>query len=432
MVKEAISRPEKIVSSIFKSGAQIFVKIKQPTVVAVAGSVGKTSTKLMLRDILKTEKKVSCMDDSYNNGLGLYLSVFEIKVPKNNRSILSWAKLILVMLSRFITHKPEILIVEYGIDAPGDMDEMIGFIRPDVSILTAVTPEHMEFLRDLDTVGKEETKILKAARNLAIVNHQDVSEKYLKNLDIVKYGSATSKGQYKIKEWTRKGAVVDFTLDDWVLENVEVQFVSEALIRQMSGAALAAKRLTVSETAIKSALGYLEPAASRMKLFPGIKDSVIIDDSTNFSPDAGVEALKSLKRLPAKKHIAILGNMHELGEYLEKGYSDVAKEFTGIDTLLLVGDLSPKIFGELAKEQGFEEGLNLFKFDSSVKAGVFARDTLDLDKAAILTKGPFGGWFLEEATKRLLQNPSDATKLTRQSEFWQKKKQAHFGEDFNL
>ena len=54
--------------------------------------------------------------------------------------------------------------------------------------------------------------------------------------------------------------------------------------------------------------------------------------------------LQTLKRLPAKRHIGVIGNMHELGEFAEQGYAEVAAEFAGLDILVLVGDLSPKIF----------------------------------------------------------------------------------------
>ncbi len=54
-----------------------------------------------------------------------------------------------------------------------------------------------------------------------------------------------------------------------------------------------------------------------MRLFEGINGSTIIDDTINFSPKAGIEALKVLKRLPGR-HVAVLGNMHELGEYEKK------------------------------------------------------------------------------------------------------------------
>ena len=425
------SRSHQLVAGTVKHLAQFYVKLKKPTVVAVAGSVGKTSTKLMLAHLL-SGRRVSYMDDSYNNGLGLYLSVFEQKIPTNLKSPIEWSKTIARCLARFASQRPEILIVEYGIDHLGDMDDMVAFIRPDVSLLTAVTPEHMEYMKTIDQVGEEETKILRDAKKYGVYNAADVAAKYIEPIqtDLVSYGNKPSHtARYEIKEWLATGAVVDFTFDDQTLAGIHVKFISEPLIRQLTGAALTAAKLGVPASEIANLLASATPAASRMRLFDGKNDSNIIDDTTNFSPDAGVEALKALKRLPAKRRIAILGNMHELGEYADKGFSDVAKEFGGVDILVLVGDLSKEKFGPLAMKKGFVEEKNLFYYDTSVEAGIAFRDKVAKGDM-VLVKGPFGGFYLEEAVKKLLKNASDSQYLTRQSEFWQAKKQEHFGEKY--
>jgi UDP-N-acetylmuramyl pentapeptide synthase len=372
------------------------------------------------------------MDDSYNNGLGLYLSVFELKIPTKLTSPFAWLGIITKALAAFTRRGPNILILEYGIDHPGDIDEMVAFVRPDISILTAVTPEHMEFMKTLDGVAEEETKILIAAKKFAVYNDNDIDQKYIPTTEapLYAYGSDTSlPASYAITSWQKRGTSVSFTLDGTSYADTPVRFISEPLIRQLSGAALIAKLLGVSDDAIRTGLKTATPAASRMRLFDGLNDSIIIDDTTNFSPDAGVEALKALKRLPANRHIAVLGNMHELGEYAEKGYSDVAQEFKDLDTIVLVGDLSPQLFGPLAIKAGFIEGETLFSYDTSVAAGIALRDMLTADDI-VLVKGPFGGFYLEETVKKLLKNQADSAHLTRQSDFWQEKKRRLFGDAF--
>lgn len=431
-MSSSASSSYRIIAAIIKKLAQAYVKTKKPTVIAVAGSVGKTSTKLMLAYALQS-KKVSCMDDSYNNGLGLYLSVFELKVPTRLTSPLAWIGIITKIIGKFFVSSPHILILEYGIDHPGDMDDMVNFIQPDISILTAVTPEHMEYMKTLDGVANEETKILKAAKRFAVYNSNDIDTKYIPATDapLYAYGSDTSlPASYSITSWEKRGARVSFTINGTAFTDVPVKFISEPLIRQLSGAGLIAKLLDVTDKDIRKGLEVATPAASRMRLFSGIHNSVIIDDTTNFSPDAGIESLKALKRLPATRHIAILGNMHELGEYAEKGYADVAKEFTDIDILVLVGDLSPEKFSPLAESMGFIEDETLFTYPTSVDAGIAFRQRLAADDI-VLVKGPFGGFYLEETVKKLLKDRNDEQHLTRQSEFWQAKKQQLFGDKYS-
>lgn len=423
------SLPQRIISSAFYHLARGYVHTKHPLVIAVGGSVGKTSTKLALAELLATEKKVSYMDDSYNNGLGLYLSVFNQKVPTNALSPLGWAKVFTRSLAQFTKAGPDILILEYGIDHPGDMDDMVSFIRPDIGFLTAVTPEHMEYMKTIELVGEEEVKILSSARQFGIVNSVDVENRFLNGLTIplYHYGEQGSDASYNVSSWTNKGALVDFQLEEVRLKDTLVHFISEPLIRQLTGAALLAKKLGVSPESIRRGLETVQPAASRMRLFEGKQESVIIDDTTNFSPNAGIEALKSLKRLEANRHIAILGNMHELGDYADRGFHEVANEFEGLDMIILVGDISVEHFLPLATVQGFVKDKTIFVRPDAPSAGIFLRDQLQRNDA-VLVKGPFGGYYLEEAVKKLLKNPTDSQYLTRQSDFWQRKKRQQFGD----
>ncbi|MEO5949378.1 MAG: Mur ligase family protein [Candidatus Saccharimonas sp.] len=417
-----------IVTKTFRSLAQQYVRLHKPTVITTGGSIGKTSTKLMLAKVLETQKKVSYMDDSYNTGLGLYLSVFQLKVPRNS-SIVGWVGKLIQACWRLLFTHPEILIIEYGIDGVGDMDEMLSFIRPDISVLTAVTPEHMEFLKTIDTVGLEEVKILQGAKQLAVVNAVDVDAKYLADVQttLVRYGREGDEAMYHVKEWASTGPAVEFIIDGKRVEVVDMHVISDALIRQLSGVLLVASRLGIDVTTLGPALARLRPAAGRMNVLHGIHESNLIDDTANFSPVAGVAALTTLKRMPALRHIAVIGNMHELGDFAKEGYEQVAQEFTGLDTLILVGDLSTQWFKPLALQQGFIEGTNLFVQPDSLTAGKWLRDEYVQSGDIILAKGPFGGWYLEETVRLLLRDPQDAQYLTRQSEFWYAKKAAHFG-----
>jgi len=427
------SKTTSIVTSLLKMLAKSYVKIKNPKVIAVAGSVGKTSTKLFISKILASERNTSYMDDSYNSGVGLYLSIFKQKVPTQLNSIPSWIVLLLKSLSLFFKKGPELLVIEYGIDHIGEMKEFIDFIAPDISVITAVCPEHMEFLKTLDIVAREELSLIKATKQFSIINNLDIDHKYTKDIKgkIYRYGDINSEATYKITNWETDGSIVTFNINETIFKDIKIKLISEPLIRQLAGAMLLAILLDLSDKSIREAIEQIEPAASRMMLLNGVHGSIVIDDTTNFSPLAGIEALKALKRIPGNRKIAILGNMHELGEYKDKGFKDVSEYFKeGIDLLMLVGELSIEKFGPYAKEHGFIKDKNLFYFNDAISAGIQVRDHIAKKDDVILVKGPFGGYYLEETVKKLLKNPSDSAKLTRQSEFWIQKKIDHFGQSF--
>lgn len=431
MVAETKSTQLRIAEQVFRLLAKAYIAIHRPEIVAVGGSVGKTSTKLMLAKFLEAEKKVSYMDDSYNNGIGLYLSVFERKVPSRGGAS-AWIGVLVKALGHFFRHR-DIIVLEYGIDNPGDMDEMVQFARPDAAILTAVTPEHMEFLKTIDIVGEEETKIIKACKKFGVINTIDVDAKYTEAIKTVwySYGTEGADASYVVKQRTAESTKVDFDLEGEILKDQKTILVADALIRQMTGALLMAKKMGISDKALQEVIPRILPAASRMHPLKGIKGSMLIDDSANFSPVAGVMALKTLKQVPATRRIAILGNMHELGDFIDEGYAQVGQEFEGVDILVLVGELSIEHFGRIAQAGGFEDGKNLYNFINSIEAGVFVRDNVVKEGDVVLIKGPFGGYYLEEATKKLLANPDDKKYVTRQSDFWDRKKRAHFGAAFD-
>lgn len=421
----------RIVEGFFRGLAKSYIVIHRPKIVVTAGSVGKTSTKLTLAKLLASEKNISFMDDSYNYGLGLYLSVFECKVP-DYMTLSAWFKTTVQALGHFFVHR-DVLLLEYGIDHPGDMDKLVAFARPHTAVLTAVTPEHMEYLQTIDTVGEEEIKVIAACRDFGVVNTADVDEKYLSDLKTkwYSYGSIGADAHYEVEERTAEYTVITIIIGDVIFKSLKVPVIADALIRQTTGAVLMAHKLGISVGAIEKTIPTIMPAASRMHPLKGVNNSLLIDDSANFSPVAGVEALKTLKSLPATRRIAILGNMHELGDFIEEGYADVGKEFDGINIMVLVGELSHEHFGRIAEEKGFKEGEMLFYFDTSIQAGLYVRDHLAKDGDVILIKGPFGGYYLEEAAKKLLASPEDVKYLTRQSTFWDHKKRALFGDTYD-
>lgn len=418
-----------VIEKLFEKLARSYIKLKCPFLIVTAGSVGKTSTKLYVGQLLASEKTVNYMGESYNNGLGLYMSVFKIKVPTSIKNPLPWIGRILKALAAFIKPGAEFMVLEYGIDSPGQMDEMLGLAKPDIGILTAVTPEHMEFLKDLDTVAREETKIIRASKKRSFVNEDDIDKKYIPKdvSNITFYGTGKlSTATYQIHRIDAEGALVDFTVIKTELPSLRLQVISEPLIRQLTGAIAVAMAAGVSADGVKKALQKFEPVPGRMRLLRGVNGSSLLDDTVNFSPIAGIRALETLKQFKAKRRVVVFGNMHELGEYGEQGFADVAEHFKHVDMFVFVGSLAQKYFTPAAAGLGHKLGDTILEFDDAVTAGKTLRGKL-LPGDAVLIKGPFGGFYLEECTKQLLADPSDSVKLIRQSDFWLRKKRNIFG-----
>lgn len=425
--------PFLVLEKYFYFLAKTYLKLKKPTLVVVAGSIGKTSTKMTLGQVLSSCRSVSYMDESYNSGLGLPLSVFRLKTPKKTNSPLGWLKNISKAKLAFFKKGPDFMVLEYGIDSPGEMDAFTAFARPDHALLTAITPEHMEFLKDIDTVAKEETKVLRAAKSTSVVSADYINPKYLGGIENLQhYGQATTNdASYKLEQLDTSGSRVTYSLKKTALKTVELPIVADHLINHTAGVVAMCSILGLSNQEIQSALASVQPTPGRTNLLKGVNNSTILDDTVNFNPEAGIAALELLHKIDAKRKIAVLGNMHELGDYNEQGFADVAKAFGPLDILVLVGELSHKYFGKYAVEQGFELHKDLFMFDTSIEAGEFMASKLEKGDLA-LVKGPFGGLYMEECVKLLLADKKDAKMLVRQNDYWPNTKRKIFGQDIHF
>lgn len=382
----------------------------RPTVVAVAGSVGKTTTRLAIASVLsqKFGPKLLPGRHNYNSEIGLPLAVFNQDVPASIMNPLAWLR-VLAANERLIRRYPyEALVLEIGTDKPGDLAYFTRWLKPDIGVVTAVAPEHMEFFADLEAVAEEEFTLARAARH-AVLNDRFVELRQLAS----KYGVEAewysesdlhalwrqAEGELKAKAWPRH-------------------------IQQALGAAVAVGRqLGLGPEALRAGVEAFEGAPGRMRRFDGVGGSLIIDDTYNSSPQAVTAALETLKELPAKRKIAVLGQMNELGDG-SPGYHEAAgREASWVDLLITIGNNANAYLGPTS---GLEKGQRWFAFTSPREAGAYLKKVLQAGDV-VLVKGSQNGVFAEECVKEILADPAEAAKLVRQSSEWLARKAKAFG-----
>lgn len=391
----------------------------QFSLVAVAGSVGKTSTKLAIANTLERSRSVQFQDGNYNDRLTVPLVIFGQPMP-GLFNVLAWIK-ILLKNSRIIAKgfNYDVVVVEIGTDGPGQMKKF-AYLRPDLTVLTAIQPEHMEQFGTLRKVADEELAIFNYSQRV-LVNIDDVAAKYLKGRQYVSYGSKSA--DYALK--SQKHLARDFGAQrvNYNLSGhktaLKINYLGHQGAKVALAAAAAACELAVSLDDIKSALSHLYPPAGRMRILKGVKNSKIIDDTYNASPSATEAALEVLQSSSAPQRFAILGSMNELGKTSRKSHQKVGRvcDPSKLDLVVTIGQEANDYLAPAAKKVGCE----VRKFTSPKEAGEFVANRLK-NKALILAKGSQNGVFAEEAVKQLLADPADAAKLVRQSPAWLKTK----------
>ncbi len=304
-------------------------------IIGITGSAGKTTTKEMVASILSKKYKVKYsfanIDPVYN-------------IPA---TILSSAPDV------------EKLVLEMGIEFPGEMDFYLWLVKPKVGIITNIYWTHTQFLGDIKGVLKEKGKLIKSLpqEGYAILNYED---KMLKSLGkkikakVIWYGESpnleirSENIEITEKLTTRFILRVGEKLEEINLKLLGQQFVSLALAASCVGVI---NDMDLKD--IKRGLEKVKPQPHRMVVNKLADETVIIDDTYNANPLATIESLKVLSKIAKKnRKIFVFGEMKELGKYEERGHKEVGKFAfkSGIDCIFSFGNATAHTLKEFSKK----------------------------------------------------------------------------------
>ena len=396
------------------------------TVVAIAGSIGKTSTKLAIAQLLGSSQKVQYQDGNYNDIISVPLIFFGMRMP-SLLNPLSWVKLILRIEKQLKRPYPyDIVVVELATDGPGQIAQFQQYLKADIGVLTAITPEHMEYFEDLDGVAKEELSI-SLISNKILYSSDLIDQKYQQALPSSSISYALkAKAVYQLSDVHRSKQKYSFNIlyDRVPIIKSDFPASSEIQLYAVCAAVAVAHQLGFELEKISSGLKAIMPVPGRMNRLAGIQGSTIIDDTYNASPVAVRAALDAIYNITAPQKIAILGNMNELGKYSADEHRKIGA-YCNPKELALVVTIGADANKHLALAAE-ERGCRVMRYKDPFTAGTELREMIK-PGAVILAKGSQNGVFAEETVKLLLANPKDSTKLVRQSDYWLRLKHKQMG-----
>jgi UDP-N-acetylmuramoyl-tripeptide--D-alanyl-D-alanine ligase len=393
------------------------------TLVAVAGSVGKTSTKLAIAQLLSESKRVRYQEGNYNDRLTVPLVLFNTRQP-GLYNLLAWLRIYLRNRKKLRQPYPfDVAVVELGTDGPGQMKDF-AYLRPDITVLTAVSEEHIEQFKTLEAVAEEELTVFKYSKQV-LVNTDDVADTYLRHYSCVSYG-IEGKPTYHAKlsgKPTAKGQKITMTLDG-KKATIQSKYFGAQGAKIILAASAIATMMGVDSNSIKSGAAGLQPFAGRMQVLAGIKNSTLLDDTYNASPLAVRAALDVLYGMDSTQRIAVLGSMNELGPVSKEAHTSIGTycDSKKLKLVVTIGPDANKYLAPAAKKAGCK----VKTFDNPKKAGDYVAKQLK-NRATVLVKGSQNKVFAEEALKPLLKDPDDVVKLVRQTGYWMRIKRSQFG-----
>lgn len=416
---------KKLLKLKLKILTKLVLKKYKPKVVSITGSVGKTSTKEAVYCVLKNYYRVRTSYKNYNNELGVPLTILGQKSAK--KSIISWFLIFfksVILLVKTDKNYPEILILEMGIDRPGDMQYLCDIAKPDMVIITAIGSAHIEFFKSLENIIKEKSVLVENVKSdgFVILNHDQVEV-----LDMAKKSPARSLSFGFSKEADLR--VVDYFLDIKKGSKLKINYqgalvpanfesiISPGGVYACLAASLLASHLNINLLSSIKDLKHFSLPAGRLKPLIGLNNSLIIDDSYNASPESVILAIKSIASLNNK--VLVLGDILEIGEHINQASVEIAKEIirNNFNEVITKGEVALVINQQLLA-LGFPSK-KLQHLANALQIIEYLQAKLKEDDV-VLIKGSQGAR-MEIVVKALLKNPDiDQEKLVRQEKDWLK------------
>ncbi|MCA9361616.1 UDP-N-acetylmuramoyl-tripeptide--D-alanyl-D-alanine ligase [Candidatus Kaiserbacteria bacterium] len=420
-----------IVVWIITKEAKFLLKRTRPKIIAVVGSVGKTSTKDAVYSVLKESLHVRKSQKSFNSEIGIPLSVLGLENGWNNPFL--WLKNIFdgAVKIVLIGDYPKVLVLEMGVDRPGDMKKLTEWIKPDVVVLTRLpdVPVHVEYFETPEAVINEKMTLVRSLKPEGVLVYNNDDERVRQEAENIRqksFGySRYSQSHFMISNdevvlKNRKPVGMTFTLSH-IDEAVAVEMIGSLGVQHAYSCAAAAAvgsifGISLSQTA--KAMSQYTPPQGRMRILSGIENTLLIDDTYNSSPVAALRALQTLSELNSygQRKIAILGDMMELGKYSTREHERVGEVAAkSVNVLVTIGLRSRKT-AEGALEHGLSEK-NIYQYDTVEEAIVEVPRLLE-DGDAVLVKAS-QGIRAEKLVKVLMEDKELAKKvLVRQDVMW--------------
>ncbi|MGC4054641.1 MAG: UDP-N-acetylmuramoyl-tripeptide--D-alanyl-D-alanine ligase [Paludibaculum sp.] len=340
-------------------------------VVAITGSAGKTTTKDAVAAVVASRYRVGKTAGNFNNHIGLPLSILNL------------------------ADDTEVAVLEIGMNHAGEIEALARIARPDIAVVTNVGSAHIENLGSMEQIALAKRELVDSLgpEGIAVLNGDDERVSAFAahhSGPTILYGTSEFSS---IEAAHVRASNLEFLPEGSKFEVADVgSFFCPLPARGGLMAALAAlavaKALKMDLTRLKDPIASLQPAKMRLARIES-RGMVIWDDCYNSNPEAAKMMLDLLADTPAKRRIAVLGEMLELGRWSEDLHREVGKYAArrGISVLIGIRGAARHLV-DAGLDAGLAPGAAHF-FPEPSEAGRFVK-TLAESGDALLFKGSRG------------------------------------------
>lgn len=409
---------KKIILNIFYKMYAIlwkaYIKKYKPIVIWVTWSVGKTSCRMIIYQVLKqflTDKKVYTSPKNFNSELGLVFSIFALESYKP--SIKNYIKIWFLFLWEllFWKKKYDIIVLEYWVDHPGDMDFLLKIAKPDYSVFTKLDFIHVENFENKEQIWHEKIKLVLNTKEKSYLNKQDeFLHDYSKKLK-TPFDFFNKKHEYKHKYICEDKKIFSMLK----IENniIKTNILWDDNFIYLSLAINILKNFWVNYIEAWSYINLINQSG-RFNLFNWVNGSVLIDSTYNAWPASMLKMIENTVYLRDSifKKYEILFVIWDMRELWKKSNQEHRKLYHYLKSYWKIVSIW--------KETEHNFWKHLWNFKYSKDAWLFVKDYLERSdkKYIVLFKWSQNTIFTEEALKEVLADKRNAKRLVRQDAYW--------------
>lgn len=379
-----------------------------PTVIAITGSVGKTSTKEVIASVLSTRFATFRSWQNYNDLLGIPLSLGRLEA------------------------RHEYAVLELGCDHPGEIADLCRIIQPQIGILTGISPVQMQYFTTLEQLAEEMGMLLNSlpANGRFFYKEHDPAIKglllkrtYAPNITLQTFSAAPPLSQTtEITHNGLDGLTGRLPGPDETMLELCSHLPGAHQISTMHVAYLVARSQGMHDSEIQRTLAQITPLPGRLNPLPGAHGSHLLDDTHNAAPASMLAGLQTLDALADSQRlrVAVLGDMLHLGSYSEEAHRRLGEQVVDHADYLIVRGAQAPIVAEAAQQAGLDS-THITITSTHEDAAHITRSILDRgDDAIVLVKGS-EETRMERVSEMLMAQPWQASaKLVRQTPGWKK------------
>jgi UDP-N-acetylmuramoyl-tripeptide--D-alanyl-D-alanine ligase len=291
---------QKTINNLYLSKAKRKLRTLSLRVIGITGSYGKTSTKNILAGLLNERYPTVMSPQSFNTLMGISRTINEN-----------------------LSEGHKIFLVEMGAYRPGDIKEISALVKPQIGIITAIGPQHLERFKTLENIEKAKYELIDSLPDsgVAVFNNDDARCRKLADvtskLKVLRYGLDGSQNNLALsaKAITQSARGTSFTLVDREGREKSVSTVLLGMhnVSNITGAACVAMEMGLDLEDIDRGIDKIKPTPHRLQTIVGKGGVLVIDDSYNSNPVGSSEALNVLRRFDSGRRILVTPGMVELG-----------------------------------------------------------------------------------------------------------------------